>query len=327
MTTNSSLAWEGLLDATRTLKAKADSRKPIVFPPDALRSINQVARQRLGDTVFALLDERWSDGVRALALCKKGDLSAAGAAFAHAYQRLDDLTGEARQLAEVLYCSKVAYYQYRMGQYSAAEDSVARALSIDDTLQSVYYAFHGHKLHVLQNMSRTLAFRKRFDAAADLVLNILHYMIMPCHKPLHVGNWGAVYLRQYSEIQPIDTMFEFAFFDFCRDCFRFPALETSVIQRSKAFTEALKRVANSSDVYTVALDWFQTKRSLYVRDSANAYLRRSTTFLNGYSERYDAFKLLLLWDAARVAELLNQPTEKQAITSFIHDYYELRLVG
>lgn len=326
-TTQPALDWKGLLCATQTLRTNAPNRQQVLFPPDSLRSINQIARQRLGDETFAQLNERWADGAGALALCKAGDLARSGEAFAYAHRRLSDLAGEAHKLAEVLYCSKVAYYQYRTGQFAAAEASVERVLAIDDELHQTYYAFHSHKLHVLQNMSRTLAFRKHYDKAADLVLNILQYIIAPQHHPRPDGNWGPVFLHRYAEIQPISTLFEFTFFDFCRDCFRFPALETAVVLRSTPFIKVLRRVASQSDVYRIALDWFVAKRALYVRGNASLYIRYSTTFLNGQPDRYDVFKLLLLWDAARVAKLLDQPTEKVAITSFINDYYDLKLVS
>lgn len=326
-TKQSVLAWDNLVCAIQNLRAKADSRQPITSPPDSLHSINQLARCRLGDDTFAILTERWKEGDRALATCKKGELDASGKAFDYALHRLNNLTGEARQLAEVFFYPKLAYRYYRMGQFAKAEDSVARTMYLDDELQNTYPAFHGHKLHMLQNKSRMLAVRKQYDCAASLILDIMHYMISPQHRAYRTGDWGALHLGRYACIQSIPVTFEFKFFDFCRDCLRFPAFETSTIMKSELFIKSLKKVASQHDVYRMALDWFSIKRALHVRGSGVLFLHQSTTFLNEYSERYDLFKLLLLMDATRIAKLLDQYIAKQAIDSFISEYYGIRLVG
>jgi hypothetical protein len=319
--------WNHLLQVLETIRNTPVKPNEKVFEADSLSSINPLARQRLGDETYEKLRSIWNEASNALSYAKNNNLEESGKRFALAKARHDELEGEARELAEILYYPKVAYYYYKIRDFKAADEAIAKTLEMDDIMQDVYFTFHGHKLHVLQNNSRTLAYRREFEEAAKLVLSVLRYPISPQAKPLYKGKWGQKYLNNYKTIQRLPVTFEFFFFDFSMDSFRFPAFETAVIQNSKGIFNSLKKVSLTDPIYQMAHDWFDAKRSLYIRGNIEEYVQKSTTFLNNYPARYDMFKLLLLWDMLRLTKLTNDSIKQVRLDSFLYEHYKVKLVA
>ncbi|PWK18077.1 hypothetical protein LV89_04228 [Arcicella aurantiaca] len=327
METINTVTWNHLLQVLENIRNTPVKPNEKLFEADSLSSINPLAKQRLGTETYQKLRSIWNDASLALSYAKKNDLEQAGKQFAHAKERHNELEGEARALAEILYYPKVAYYYYKIRDFKAADEAISTTLKMDDIMQEVYFTFHGHKLHVLQNNSRTLAYRKEFDGAAKLVLSVLRYLIAPKSKPLYEGKWGKKYLDNYKTVQRLPITFEFFFFDFSMDSFRFPAFETAVIQNSKLICDSLKKVASTDPIYQMAYDWFDAKRSLYIRENVEEYIQKSTAFLNSYPARYDMFKLLLLWDMLRLTKLMNDPVKQIRLDNFLHEHYKVKLVA
>lgn len=320
-------AWDNLVQALENLKKVPSNPEEKQFEPDSLTSINRIAKQRLGDITYQNLKSIWNDASFALDFAKKNNLEESGKRFVLAQERHNELEGEARKLAEILYYPKIAYYYYKIRDFKTADECIAKTLALDDEMQGVYYTFHGHKLHVLQNNSRTLAYRKEYNEGAKLILSVLRYIIAPQTKPLYGGKWGKQYLENCNTIQRLPITFEFFFFDLSMDSFRFPAFETAIIKNSKLMVDSLKKVASTDPIYQIALDWFEAKRSLYIRGNVEEYIEKSTAFLNDYPARYDMFKLLLLWDILRLTKLSDDTTKQVRLNTFIHEHYKVKLVA
>ncbi|MDJ1485596.1 hypothetical protein QNI16_34215 [Cytophagaceae bacterium YF14B1] len=319
--------WQSLLQTLEQVKVAPFERSNTLFPPDALQTINPIALQRLGAQTYEKLRLNWSLTDLALIDAKKGALESSAEKFSNAYEQFDDLSGESLLLAQTLYHSRIAYFYYRTSQFDNADKNLARTLEIDDMLQGIYPVLHGHKLHVLQNKSRTLALRKRYGDGAHLLTDILHYMINSRHKPYQRGVWGKQLIMKEAAFQPTHVAFEFTIFYFCRDCYHFPAFETEVIRNSGGLVKSLRKVALHHPVYQTTLDWLQTKRALYVQDSLTEYISRTDHFIRTYSERYNLFKLLLLMDLFRALTLLGFKEESQTIQAFIGDYHAIQIAA
>lgn len=85
--------WDDFIHALHCMQADTGITFPYNPSIEGMYSISRLAEQRLGSDQYALLFERWSDSVRAIALCKKGELSLSGDSFDYAKKRILDLSG------------------------------------------------------------------------------------------------------------------------------------------------------------------------------------------------------------------------------------------
>jgi hypothetical protein len=319
--------WDELLEVLEVIKNTPVHPSEKQFEEDALDSVRALSKVRLGDVLYKQLQSIWSEASFALLYAKKNDLEESGRRFAIAKERHNELEGEAKKLAEILYHPKVAYYYYKIRDFKMAKESIVNTLKLDDEMQDIYFAFHGHKLHVLQNNGRTLAYRNEYSEASKLVLSLLRYIVAPKSKPLYEGKWGKKYLDNCNTVQRLPITFEFFFFDFSMDSFRFPAFETAVVKNSKLIVESLKKVASTDPIYQMALDWFEAKRCLYLKGDIEQYIQKTTAFLKTYPARYDMFKILLLWDILRLTKLSSDTPKQVGLDTFINEHYHLRLAA
>ncbi|GAB4022766.1 hypothetical protein [Spirosoma koreense] len=324
---NRKSSWTDLVDALRSMKIAVGQQPPARFEPDVLGTVTDVARNRLNPDQYRVVRRAIDLCNKALARSKKGDLAMARQLFDEVETYIPALSGEARALVEVTYHSEIAYFHHRSRNPTAAEACIARTLVLDDELQGVYYAFHGHKIHTLHNKSRALLFQGEYEAAADQMLAILRYLLDPTQRPYATGDWGAACLERYDTVQRVPICFEFTFFDFVYDGLRSPRFDTVLTNRSTKLVETLRQVTEVSPIYATALDWLTTKQLLYGAETAAPYIRATAQFLRDQPLRYDFLKMALLMDAARVAQLVQKPAYEKIVRQFIDDYYNIALVA